>query len=93
MIRKHENETSEQFLKRIAEYNKIPFVVSYGYPSSPIAEKLGMGRTGCYYVEDHHKREEKRRGFTRVVGLKGYPREEDAQAVADQLNMEVGWQP
>lgn len=61
--------------------------LSYAYPSSTMAKKLGFARTGCYFVTTGE--EDADYDMRKVV--QGFDKKEDAQKCMDDINFPIGF--
>lgn len=61
--------------------------LSYAYPSSTMAKKLGFAKTGCYFITTG---EEDADYDTRAV-LQGFAKRDDAEKAFSQINLPVSF--
>lgn len=62
-------------------------IIEYCYPSSPEAERAGMGKTGCYYVAQYKTGSV----ASKKTVLKHFPSKELAIAYAETLPIPYNW--
>lgn len=61
--------------------------LSYAYPSSTMAKKLGFTHTGCYFVTTG----EQEADYDMRKIVQGFAKKEDAQKCMDEIEMPVGF--
>ena len=56
---------------------KRKYEIAFAYPTSPNAERLGFGKTGCYYVMETVMREDRSIGVGIAPGCEGFADRDD----------------
>ena len=58
------------------------YEIAYAYPTSPNAEHLGFGKTGCYYVQETYIREDESVSADIAHNCEGFADENDPDLVS-----------